>query len=93
MPATAADLTAAIAAKLAAKTPQAVHAGIAQFFADNVQLGPVGPIGPQGIQGIQGLTGNTGPQGTPGVNAGVNLDGGIPTSAYGGINPIDGGGV
>ena len=42
--------------------------------------------------GPQGATGATGPQG-PGGYSTLNLDGGAPDSIYGGINPIDAGGV
>jgi hypothetical protein len=61
--------------------------------------GPQGPQGPsggaqgaQGAAGPQGLTGATGPQG-PGGYSTLDLDGGDPLSIYGGINPIDCGGV
>ena len=49
-------------------------------------VGYTGSQGPQGIQGPPGING-TGSGGSP------NLDGGQPNSVYGGITPIDGGGV
>jgi len=60
--------------------------------------GTPGPIGPQGVQGPAGPTGATGPagpagpQGPPGTFPDM-LDGGSPSSVYGGVpGPIDGGG-
>jgi hypothetical protein len=50
--------------------------------------GPTGPAGPQGIQGVIGATGPTGPMGGT-----YNVDGGDPSSVYGGILPLDAGGV
>jgi hypothetical protein len=57
--------------------------------------GPSGVAGPQGPQGVIGNTGPTGPQGPSGVSGQgyLNIDGGTPSSVYGGIVPIDGGGV
>jgi hypothetical protein len=46
----------------------------------------------QGPQGIQGPVGPTGPAGSSGY-ATLDLDGGHPDSVYGGVNPIDAGGV
>jgi hypothetical protein len=43
-------------------------------------------------RGIQGEPGPVGPQGPQGISV-ANLDGGSPTSTYGGIDPIDCGGV
>lgn len=43
-------------------------------------------------QGATGPAGPTGPQGPSGY-ATLNLDGGTPDAIYGGINPIDAGGV
>jgi hypothetical protein len=51
--------------------------------------GPSGATGPSGTAGFDGATGATGPQG-PSV---VNIDGGNPSSNYGGINSIDAGGI
>lgn len=42
--------------------------------------------------GTPGLPGATGPVGPQGIGI-TNLDGGAPTSNYGGITPIDSGGV
>ena len=55
----------------------------------------VGPQGAQGNTGAAGPTGATGPTGVTGPTgeAYVNIDGGSPTSVYGGITPLDGGGV
>lgn len=44
------------------------------------------------VTGPQGPKGDTGAQGPQGPAVG-NLDGGLPSSTYGGINPIDCGGV
>jgi hypothetical protein len=60
--------------------------------------GPAGPGGPQGIPGVigpQGPSGPIGPQGPSGASGEgyLNLDGGTPTSLYGGITAIDAGGV
>ncbi len=48
----------------------------------------VGPQGPAGVPGPQGATGPTGPMGGT-----LNIDGGDPSSIYGGILPLDAGGV
>ena len=48
--------------------------------------------GSQGTPGKQGPAGPQGPQGLPG-QAIVNLDGGTPSSVYGGITSLDFGGV
>lgn len=53
--------------------------------------GPTGPAGPTG-GGATGPQGATGAQGPTGASYG-NLDGGIPSSTYGGISAIDAGGV
>lgn len=45
--------------------------------------GATGPIGAVGSTGVTGPTGSVY----------VNVDGGIPSSSYGGITPLDGGGV
>jgi hypothetical protein len=66
--------------------------------------GAVGPVGPQGLQGVAGPTGPagvagvagpTGPQGIQGIQglSFANLDNGFPNSTFGGVNPIDCGGV
>jgi hypothetical protein len=66
--------------------------------------GPQGPAGPAGANGAQGPQGPTGPAGPAGVNgaqgpqgpagpASGDVDGGTPTSVYGGLDPTDGGGV
>lgn len=60
-------------------------------------LGPVGPTGPTGSAGatgatgagVQGATGPTGPTGP----IFQNVDCGTPVSIYGGVIPIDCGGV
>ena len=51
-------------------------------------------VGPTGATGATGpsVTGNTGVTGPTG-SAYVNIDGGLPSSSYGGITPLDGGGV
>jgi hypothetical protein len=46
----------------------------------------------RGPAGATGLTGPQGPQGLPGQGI-VNLDGGTPSSIYGGITSLDFGGV
>ena len=48
-----------------------------------------GATGATGTTGAVGSTGATGPTGS----VYVNIDGGSPTSVYGGITPLDGGGV
>ena len=63
--------------------------------------GATGPQGPQGIPGTAAATGATGPSGATGATGPtgpsgfsiVNLDGGSPTSTYGGITAVDLGGV
>jgi len=45
-----------------------------------------------GERGAAGLSGPAGPAGPPGEGL-LNLDGGYPNSVYGGVNPIDAGGV
>lgn len=55
-----------------------------------------GTTGTTGATGPQGLTGATGPQGPAGEGGGIsfgNYDGGEPDSIYGGITPLDAGGV
>ena len=59
--------------------------------------GPVGPVGPTGAQG-DSITGPQGPQGIQGITGPTgplfqNVDAGTPTSTYGGVDPIDCGGV
>jgi len=55
--------------------------------------GPQGPQGPRGIQGPYGPIGPSGGEkGDPGESF-IQLDGGTPSSNYGGITPIDCGGV
>ena len=59
---------------------------------DTGATGPQGPQGPQGLQGLTGATGATGPKGDKGDTVYVgNIDGGVPTTNYGGTNAIDGG--
>ena len=53
------------------------------------QIGPTGPTGPSGPVGPTGATGSTGPTG----NSVVNIDGGSPSTNYGGITSLDSGGV
>lgn len=63
--------------------------------------GGVGPVGPTGLQGPVGPTGPTGPAGPTGPQGiqGIqglsfaNIDNGFPESSFGGVNPIDCGGV
>jgi hypothetical protein len=50
-----------------------------------------GPQGPIGLSGPQGPAGANGPQGPMGGT--YNIDGGDPSSVYGGILPLDAGGV
>jgi hypothetical protein len=71
----------------------------------SVAVGPTGPGGPTGAQGPTGPTGATGPSGGPTGPTGatgptgpagqsiINLDGGDPSSNYGGITSINAGGV
>lgn len=54
--------------------------------------GPTGPLGPTGPQGIVGPTGPTGATGATGPVF-QNIDGGTPTTIYGGSPNIDAGGV
>lgn len=49
-------------------------------------------VGPPGPAGGQGATGPAGPEGPQGESA-ADLDGGAPDSTYGGVNPLDCGGV
>lgn len=53
------------------------------------QIGPTGPTGPSGPSGPSGPTGATGPSGF----SVVNVDGGLPSTNYGGIITFDAGGV
>ncbi|NDF98317.1 MAG: collagen-like protein, partial [Chitinophagia bacterium] len=67
-------------------------------FARTGDVGPQGNTGATGLTGVTGATGPTGATGQTGVTgptgeAYVNIDGGSPTSVYGGITPLDGGGV
>jgi len=57
--------------------------------------GPQGATGATGPKGDTGNTGATGPQGPAGADGAPygNIDGGTPTSIYGGIPSIDGGSV
>lgn len=64
----------------------------------NVAVGPTGPTGPLGPTGPQGVTGPTGSQGVVGPTGPTgpiyqNVDGGTPTTVYGGGETIDAGGV
>jgi hypothetical protein len=54
--------------------------------------GPQGGTGPPGGAGPQGGTGPPGPTGPQGESA-ADLDGGVPDSTYGGVSPLDCGGV
>jgi hypothetical protein len=56
--------------------------------ATDLLIGPTGATGPTGPS----VTGNTGVTGSTGAIY-VNMDGGSPSSIYGGITPLDGGGV
>lgn len=49
-------------------------------------------LGAQGPAGLQGPAGATGPQGPAGDEFG-DLDGGTPSSVYGGMFVVDGGGI
>lgn len=51
-----------------------------------VSVAEQGPTGPQGVKGDKGDKGDTG-------EAYINIDGGTPTSVYGGIVNLDGGDV
>ena len=57
--------------------------------------GPSGIIGPQGPQGVAGEVGVAGPQGPSGASGQgfLNIDGGTPTSVYGGVASLDAGGA
>ena len=55
-------------------------------------VGPTGPQGPIGVPGPTGPSGVSGPSGASGEGI-LNLDGGTPSSIYGGITPINAGGV
>jgi hypothetical protein len=57
--------------------------------------GPQGSAGSQGSQGPQGSAGSAGSQGPQGPQGPIvgQLDGGLPDSTYGGIIPLDAGGV
>lgn len=59
--------------------------------ATQVMSTQAGPQGPQGFVGYQGPTGSTGSQGSMGGT--YNVDGGDPSSIYGGILPLDAGGI
>jgi hypothetical protein len=58
-------------------------------------IGPTGPVGPTGPAGYIGLDGATGPTGPTGATGPIfqNVDCGTPVSVYGGVVPIDCGGV
>jgi hypothetical protein len=55
-------------------------------------VGPTGPTGPTGPAGPTGPSGPTGPTGADGA-AFVNVDGGEPSTVFGGVSPLDGGSV
>lgn len=55
-------------------------------------IGATGSEGPTGATGPTGVTGPTGPTGPTG-EAYINIDGGEPTSTYGGLTAIDCGGA
>lgn len=57
----------------------------------NGAAGPAGATGPAGPAGPTGTTGSTGPTGPMGGT--LNVDGGSPWSVYGGILPLDAGGI
>ena len=57
----------------------------------NGAAGPAGATGPTGPTGATGATGSTGPTGPMGGT--LNVDGGDPSSIYGGILPLDAGGI
>lgn len=53
----------------------------------------VGEPGPKGEKGDQGVPGPQGEKGEKGDPAPLNLDGGGANSNFGGIEPLDGGGL
>jgi hypothetical protein len=58
------------------------------------EIAGIGPQGPQGPIGLTGTAGATGPAGPTGPMGGTyNVDGGDPSSVYGGILPLDAGGI
>jgi len=59
-------------------------------FTWNQSGGPLGPTGPTGPTGETGPTGPTGATGPVSATSG-NLDGGLPDTNYGGIEPVNGG--
>lgn len=69
--------------------------GSGTFTSWTVNLnGAAGPAGATGATGPAGVAGPTGPQGTQGFQGGtLNVDGGTPSSVYGGILPLDAGGI
>jgi hypothetical protein len=54
--------------------------------------GETGATGPSGPSGPLGPTGSTGPTGPTGFSV-ANIDGGFPSTNYGGITSLDSGGV
>ena len=55
--------------------------------------GPTGPTGPSGgPTGPTGPSGSTGPTGPAGASV-INIDGGTPSTVYGGVSTIDAGSV
>jgi hypothetical protein len=69
--------------------------GTGTFTSWTVNLnGAAGPAGATGPAGPQGNVGSTGPSGPTGPMGGTyNVDGGDPSSVYGGILPLDAGGI
>lgn len=59
--------------------------------------GPAGPAGRDGVIGLDGVVGEDGglgppgPPGPMGASASFDVDGGVPSSVYGGVGPFDGG--
>lgn len=70
-----------------------VGAGTYSLWSVNLNgaAGPAGPTGPTGPTGATGATGSAGPTGPMGGT--LNVDGGSPWSVYGGILPLDAGGI
>ena len=70
-----------------------VGAGTYSLWSVNLNgaAGPAGATGPAGPAGPTGATGSTGPTGPMGGT--LNVDGGSPWSVYGGILPLDAGGI
>jgi hypothetical protein len=64
-----------------------IHITVIEYVESQVIAATEGIKGDPGPRGERGLQGEVGPQGPPAQN----VDGGSPTSVYGGLTPIDGG--